>query len=609
MIIDTSKSPYAKVKQNDFAVETTSGIIDQRRRADKDVMVPHVLSIFADKNSFFHEVENFRIAAGEADGDFRGNQYGDGDFYKLLEACVYFGMDVSEFIALIGRAQQSDGYLSTKQIIAEKKGKAARHSNQDDFEEYNFGHMFTSACIHYRKTGDESFLNIAKRTADYLYNRYKLAISEKKAMTAVCPSHYMGLVELYRTTGDKKYLEAADMAIKIRDYVEDGTDDNQDAIKLKEQRKMHGHAVRATYLYAGVADLYLETGDEELKTVLDSCWDNLINTKMYINGGLGALYTGASPFGDLINSKRVHQAFGYEYQLPNITAYNETCGSLGGVFWASRMYAIEPKSEYMDFIERVVYNLAMAAVNTKGDKYFYENMLRRTQTVDYFLMWPRERKDDFKCFCCPTNITRFMAEVPEYAFSVNNDTVYTGLYMGCKTHFELDCGANFDLEEITDYPWSGEIKFKITNWNGVPFRFMARIPGWAGGGYRELDISDPHVEFEMKPMLIRANPKLEENENSVCVQRGPIVYCMEEDSVEGYLLNSGCEFDEYELDVGGERVIALKTRGCKLESTCEGLYEQLKPLKLKETEIRLIPYFSWDNSGFKEMRIWIPYRY
>lgn len=609
MIMDVSASPFAKVTLNRHPVETTNGLIHERRIAARDVMIPHIMSIYADKDSFFHEVENFKIAAGESEGEFRGNVYGDGDFYKLLEGCSYFGIDIEEYASLISRAQEEDGYISTKQIIASRKGQHTRHADQDDFEEYNFGHLFTSACVHYRKTGSETMLNVAKKAADYLCRRYQMAMEQKKAMTAVCPSHYMGLVELYRTTGEEKYLEAARTAIKLRDYVENGTDDNQDEIKLLDQRTMHGHAVRATYLYAGVADLYLETGDERLKTVLDSCFDNLINTKVYVNGGLGAIYTGASPFGDLINSKRIHQAFGYEYQLPNITAYNETCASLGGVFWAARMFAIDKDSRYLDFIERVAYNLAMAAVNVRGDKYFYENMLRRTQTVDYFLMWPRERKDDFKCFCCPTNLSRFMAELPEYAFFVSDDTVYAGLYMGCQTHFRLNNGAEFDLVEKTDYPWNGKVTFEVSNWNGVPFRMMARVPGWAGGGFRELDINNPQIEFDMTPRLMRANPKLEENENSVCVQRGPIVYCMEAEDASGWLLSADCTFEEYDKYIEGERVIALKTKALRLDSVCKGLYEAIHKVTISEQPLELIPYFAWDNSGFQEMRIWIPVRY
>ncbi len=609
MTVDTSRSPYAQTAQLAGPVQTTGGLVHTRRTAARDVMIPHVLSIYADKDSFFHEVENFRIAAGESDGEFRGNVYGDGDFYKLLEGCVCFGMDISEYAALISRAQEADGYISTKQIIASRKGLMQRHTDQDDFEEYNFGHLFTLACVHYRATREETLLNVARKAADYLYNRYLKAINEKKAMTAVCPSHYMGLAELYRTTGEKRYLDALKMAIKLREYVENGTDDNQDAISLRQQRSMHGHAVRATYLYAGVADLYLETGDEELLSVLDSCFENLVNTKMYVTGGLGALYTGASPFGDLINSKRVHQAFGYEYQLPNITAYNETCASIGGVFWAQRMFAIRPDPAYIDFIERVVYNLAFAAVNVKGDKYFYENMLRRTEKVDYFLMWPRERTDSFKCFCCPTNLSRFIAELPHYAFFTSADTLYTGLYMACRTHVELKNGARFDIEETTDYPWDGEIRFSITNWNGVPFRLMARVPGFAGGGYKELTGTNPVLSFDMTPFFVRAHPKLEENESSVCVQRGPIVYCLEDKNVQGVYIPSNARFTERRKSVCGEEVIALETDLYRLSSVSSALYERLGKVGISKETAELIPYFAWDNSGFQEMRVWLPFRY
>ncbi|MBQ3669136.1 MAG: glycoside hydrolase family 127 protein [Clostridia bacterium] len=609
MITDTTLSPYAEATINQNRAYSEGGLIGGRIDAVRNVMIKHILSIFDDKESFFHEVENFRIAAGESEGEFRGNVYGDGDFYKLLEACVFLGVDISRYAALIARAQEKDGYISTKQIIAARKGQMTRHADQDDFEEYNFGHLFTLAAVAYRVTGDQTLLNVAKKAADYLAARYKRALDAGKAMTAVCPSHYMGLAELYRVTREQKYLDALHDAIALRDFVADGTDDNQDAQKLLTQRKMHGHAVRATYLYAGVADLYLETGDKELLTVLDSCFDNLVNTKMYITGGLGALYTGASPFGDLINSKRVHQAFGYEYQLPNITAYNETCASLGGAFWAERMFSIRPDPAYIDFIERIVYNLAFAAMNTRGDKYFYENMLRRTREVDYFLMWPRERTDTFNCFCCPTNLSRFIAELPQCAFFTSFDTLYTGLYMNCQTHIQLKNGASFDITETTDYPWSGDVSFRISNWNGVPYKLLARVPGFAGGGYKELTGETPSVSFDMTPFLVRSHPKLEENESSACVQRGPVIYCLEAESAEGLYIPSNASFTPERRLIGDEDVVTLKTEVWRMSSTSTRLYERLGKVSLKKDTVELIPYFEWDNEGFKEMRIWLPLRY
>ena len=609
MIADTNRSPYARAHMLSAPVEQEGGIVGKRRHSAKTSMIPHLLDIFSDPNSFFHALENFRIAAGESEGEFRGNVYGDGDFYKLLEGMVLFGQDISGYAALIERAQEKDGYISTKQIIASRKGRMVRHADQDDFEEYNFGHLFTLTAAACRMGQGETLLRVSKKAADYLYNRYLKALSDKKAMSAVCPSHYMGLAELYRLTGEEKYLSALKAALELRKYVVGGTDDNQDEIPLLEQREMRGHAVRATYLYAGVADLCLETGDKALEEVLLSCWDDMVDKKMYITGGLGALYTGASPFGDLINAKRVHQAFGYEYQLPNITAYNETCASLGGIMWASRMFQLFPESKYIDFIERAAYNLAFAAVSPDGNKYFYENMLRRTKEVGYFLMWPRERSDTFKCFCCPTNLSRFMAHLPQYAFFCGDDVLYTGLYMPCRAHISLKNGAEFDIEEVTDYPWDGRVSFNISNYNGVPFRLLARVPAFAGGGFRELDISAPELTFDMTPRLIRAHAKLEENESSVCVMRGPIVYCAEEEDLSGLYLPARAEFTEEKVNICGEEVVGLRTVGWRLSSTPGSLYEEVGDAALVPQEIRLIPYFEWDNAGFREMRIWIPVRY
>lgn len=202
-----------------------------------------------------------------------------------------------------------------------------------------------------------------------------------------------------------------------------------------------------------------------------------------------------------------------------------------------------------------------------------------------------------------------MAELPEYAFFVSDDTVYAGLYMACKTHISLKNGAQFDLVEKTDYPWNGKISFSVENWNGVPFRMMARVPGWAGGGFKELDTSKPEIEFDMTPQMLRANPKLEENENSVCIRRGPIVYCMEAEDASGWLMPQDSVFEEYVKDIEGEKVIALKTSALKLDSVCSGLYERIPKVTITKQPLELIPYFAWDNSGFQEMRIWIPVRY
>ncbi len=651
MLIDTGKSNYAKVyglAQPD--VRWHEGFWKDRFDTCADVTIPHVLSIFDDRESFFHQVENFRIAAGLSDGEFRGTPYGDGDFYKLMEGLIYtyavrgdeaVNCQLDGYIALIAKAQQPDGYLSTKQIIGERsQNGVSRHGDENDFEEYNFGHLFTAACVHKRVTGKDTFLAVAAGVARYLQGLYERILREDKAWTAVCPSHYMGLAEMYRTTGDPKYLELAKTAIAIRDRVKHGTDDNQDRIPLREQRAIVGHGVRSTYLYAGVADLYLETGDETLLPVLNACWDNLVNKKLYINCGCGALYTGASPFGDIIGSQRVHQAFGYEYQLPNITAYNETCATIGSVLWADRMFAIDPKAEYLDYIERASYNLVLAAVSLSGNKYFYENMLRREKELDYELVWPLQRESFFQCFCCPTNISRYLTQVSEYAYRLSADAVYTGLYGAGSANIRLKNGAAFTLKQTTEYPWDGAITFTFEDvQRAEPFTLMVRVPGWARRGritagavtipVTESDANtfvavpvtpDPgtavEVYFEMAAFLTRAHAKLEEDENQVCVQRGPLLYCAEQADVPGDTLRdvflfSDARFTAVPYAIDGHIVTALETEAAKMITghDPEALYQPLAVSGIRKIPLRFVPYFAWDNRGFGEMRVWLPVLY
>ena len=397
MLTDTSKSKYAKVTPiGSESMEWTDGFWKDAVDKCTSVTVPHLQNMF-EAEDISHVLENFRICANPDDHrPYDGTVFGDGDFYKWMESAMYAAnankdeklfAKLEEYVQLIAKVQLPDGYISTKQIIDERNGTGGRMKDINEFEVYNMGHLFTAACVYYRITGKDSMLNVAKKAAKWLQGMYLEAKEKDEVQTAVCPSHYMGLIEMYRTTGDTEFLELAKLAVELRDSVKNGLDDNQDRLPLKTHKKIVGHAVRSTYLYAGVADLYAEDGDEEYFEMLKRVWRNMVDKKMYITGGIGAIYNGASPYGYFFEHDLIHQAFGYEYQLPNVTAYNETCASLGLVFWAYRMFLIDPKAEYMDVLERAMLNVNLAAVSLDGQSFFYENVLRRTKKLDYRLIW------------------------------------------------------------------------------------------------------------------------------------------------------------------------------------------------------------------------------
>ena len=639
MITDTSRSPFAKASGiPDADVRWTGGLYKERFDTVAAVTVPHLQRMFEAKD-VSHVVENFRIAAGEAEGEFAGTVFGDGDFYKWFEAAVYTAVRtdnkalltrLEDYIALFARAQQPDGYLSTKQIIGEKQGKGPmRQGDINDFEVYNMGHMFTSACLYFRLTGRDSFLKVAEGAARYLGDMYGEAARTGEVKTAVCPSHYMGLIELYRTTGKREYLELARLAVQLRDSVKNGLDDNQDRLPLKQHRKIVGHAVRANYLYAGLTDLYMEEGDPDYRAVLDSVWNHLVTQKMYITGGCGALYNGASPYGNFFHHQLVHQAYGYEYQLPNVTAYNETCASLGGVFWAWRMFLMEPKAATMDMLERMLLNVNMAGISLDGRKFFYENMLRRARTLSYELLWGQTRTEYITSYCCPPNLARTLAQTAEYAYAVDADGVWTGLYGANAARFRLKNGAEFTLTQETAYPFGSDIRFAVTEWNGVPFELRLRVPDWADGATLEGEALRPGyhavrpdaegfactLRLPFAPRLTVGHDLIEECRNQAAVEIGPLVYCLESAGLpEGtalpdVLLPANPVFNPVETRIDGRTVRACEVTLLRQpvgDEARAALYRPLRETELTPVRARLIPYYAWDNRGWGEMSVWLP---
>lgn len=663
MLTDTRKSPYAKAMPlGSRDVVWTDGFWKDVENATFAATVPELQQMF-DSKDISHVVENFRIAAGEHNGSFDGTVFGDGDFYKWMESAMYDAVKtgnsgllgtLDRYIDLIGRAQQPDGYLSTKQIIGEKESNGVhRMGDINDFEVYNFGHLFTAAALYYRLTGKDNLLKIASKTADYLERMYSEAKKKGEIQTAVCPSHYMGLVELYRATGDRKYLQLAKEAVDLRDSVRQGMDDNQDRIPLRTHRKIIGHAVRANYLYAGVADLYLENGDTDYREVLDSVWKDLLTHKIYITGGCGALYNGASPYGNFMDHQLIHQAYGYAYQLPNVTAYNETCANIGLVMWAYRMFLANPKAEYFDVIERVMLNTNLAAVSLDGLKFFYENMLAREKRLDYQLIWELHRTNYITSYCCPPNLARNLAEATEYAYAVSTDrhgdtpdensgtpVIYIGLYGSSRAAIKLTDGAEFELIQTTQYPYEGAIEFTTGNVTvDAPVILALRIPVWAqhakvtvhtsaGDEVRVLGeeaegtyfyVSLQHIQgssvtLEL-PMEVRytvANDLVEEDQGKAAVERGPLVFCME--TADATEKHSGVDslhelslsfengkgpsgFTEKHIEIDGRDILALEGNMVRNTGTDSGekLYRRVKPVEVSSVPVQLIPYFAWDN--------------
>lgn len=650
MLADTRQSQYAQVyAPGALDVAWTGGFWKDTVDACASNMVPQLQHMF-EAADISHVVENFRICCGDKEGDFDGTVFGDGDFYKWMESELYAAVlekdtsrleQLDAYIDLIARSQQEDGYLSTKQIIETRQGKGkGRLGDINEFEVYNMGHLFTSACLHKRLTGKDNFLDVARKAAAYLQTMYAEGERNGNVQTAVCPSHYMGLIEMYRTTGERQYLDLARKAIELRDTVKNGMDDNQDRIPLKQHRKMIGHAVRATYLYAGVADLYAEDGDEEYLDMMHQVWDNMVNTKIYITGGIGALYNGCSPYGNFFEDQKIHQAFGYEYQLPNITAYNETCASIGLVMWAYRMFLIEPEARYFDIIERVMLNTNLAAVSLDGRKYFYENMLRRARKLEYQLIWPLTRSEYILSYCCPPNLARTIMQSSEYAYAFGKDTIWTGMYGQNEARVNLENGTAYTLVQETGYPYEGHIRFTARDiQHDGACRLALRIPAWAegaaitvGGERRVLTAEEigTYVTVELAsvenmevllelPMSVRytiANGMVEENTYQTAIERGPLVYCVESvDSEAEYLedicLDTDMTFTPTPIEIEGRTIMALETTAnmvCRSDFHRDSLYQTLREVSRRPVKMRWIPYFAWDNREYGEMRIWFPYR-
>jgi len=645
-LVNTQGSGYAKFTGVGLGdVQWTNGFWAERFAVCRDAMLPAIWKTYTSKE-ICYAFQNFRVAAGLDTGRFRGPSFHDGDFYKVLEAvaAMYASTHdpkleawMDDAITVIGKAQKPDGYIYTKNIIEQRKtGEEKMFDDQLSFEAYNFGHLMTAACVHYRATGKKSLLNIANKAADFLIGFYKSATPEQ-ARNAICPSHYMGLTELYRTTGENKYLDLVTHLIDIRGTVE-GTDDNSDRAPFREMNKVAGHAVRANYLFAGVADVYAESGDASLKQTLDRMWDNVVLTKMYVTGACGALYDGVSVDGTSYKPdtvQKVHQSYGRDYQLPNFSAHNETCANIGNVLWNWRMFLLTGESRYMDIVELALYNSVLSGVSMDGLDFFYTNPLAHTTDYPYHLRWEGGRIPYIsKSNCCPPNVVRTIAEIGNYVYVTSGKDVFVNMYGGNALNTTLADGSAFSMEQFTSYPWDGQVKLKIKKASGTRSVHL-RIPGWCSdysiklngrsvetksndaNGYIAIEHNwkaGDEIDFtmEMPATLIESNPLVEETRNRIAVKRGPVVYCLEaadlkDVDVFDVAIPSNINLKPVAKQIDEGNVMALHGEAFYLDKNTwnRTLYKPVNT-SLKPVNITLIPYYAWANRGNHNMAVWLP---
>jgi DUF1680 family protein len=623
----------------------TTGFWAERFATCRDTTIPALGAIMegTEHSQFLH---NFRIAAGLEAGKHRGPPWNDGDFYKWLEAAsVVYALtkdpalekQLDAAIAVVAKAQRADGYLHTPVLIANRNGDATVKPFRDrlNFEMYNFGHLFTAACAHHQATGKKSLLAIAENAADFLHTAFENPTPEL-ARNSVCPAHYMGTVELYRATRNKKYLALAVKFLDLRDRAPAGTDDDQDRVPFRKQTEAVGHAVRANYLYAGAADVFAETGDETLLEPLKKIWTSAVTRKMSVTGACGALYDGASPDGAKEQKQiaRVHQSYGRDYQLPNGTAHNETCAAIGNILWNWRMLQITGDAKYTDVMELTLTNALLAGISLDGKRFFYTNTLRQLDTMPAALRWSHTREAWISCFCCPPNVARTIARAHTYAYGRSDRGLWVHLFGASALDTTLADGRRVKLKQETDYPWGGRVKIALETAPEGEFSLFVRVPGWApratlavngtpveapAGRYAEIRRSwkrgdAVELVLPMNARLVEAHPLVEEARNQVAVVRGPLVYSLESPdlpkgaTVMTVALPRAAKFaPRFEQTLlGGVTVLEGRAEVASEEPWGNELYREFKPAAPRTIEIKLIPYFAWGNRGKSEMTVWIP---
>ena len=621
------------------AVKVTPGTFwGQRLEASRRVTVPLAFSK-CESEGRYRNFENAAAHLADPSKVFKVNGVGysfdDTDPYKTLEGAAYILQTYPDkqleaycdsVIDIIGKAQEPDGYLYT-----------ARTQNPDDphhwagdrrwvkeedlsHELYNLGHMVEGAVAYWQATGKRKFLDIACRYADVACKE----VGPNAGQMCVVPGHQiaeMAMARLYLATGEKRYLDFAKFLLDYRGKTQIKNDYSQSHKPVVEQDEAVGHAVRAAYMYAGMADVAALTGDESYIKAIDNIWDNIVGKKLYITGGIGATSNG--------------EAFGKNYELPNMSAYCETCAAIGNVYVNYRLFLLHGESKYYDVLERTLYNGLISGVSLDGGNFFYPNPLES--------MGQHQRQAWFGCACCPSNICRFIPSLPGYVYAVKDHALYVNLFMS-NTVTQKVAGKSVTLSQKTNYPWDGDIEITIGKTAlKEEMTLQIRIPGWVRGkvvpsdlytysdnkrlGYtvsvngnvvQAIDLERGYfsitrkwkkgdkiqIHFDMQPRIVRANNKVEADRGMVAIERGPLVYCAEHPDnsfdIMGVLMNQEPQFTLGKSEIAGTPVVTLTTDAQTLSFDKQGR------LHTADQRLTLIPYYAWCHRGSGKMRVWMP---
>jgi DUF1680 family protein len=630
-ILYLDKSPYAKLRNIPVhAVTITSGFWGARREINVQKSIPSMEKLLEANG----RMTNFLRLVGKSSEPQKGPVYSDSDIYKWVEA-VGFALQSGDIPGLreqtdkiirdVVAVQESNGYLNTYYVEGKAKDRMLPEIQRWGHELYNIGHLIQGAIAYYRGTGERTLLDAGLRFVnDFLQPNFGPG-SDKKPIFSGHPEMEMALIELYRTTGDKRHLELAEYILRGDDRIHEPKHAyvyHFCGIPFTSRTHLEGHAVRAMYACCGATDYYMETGDATYWKTLMTLWEDLVADQMYVTGGVGARSQG--------------EAFGDSYELPNATAYGESCAAIGNMMWNWRMLAATGEAKYADVIERALYNGINSGMSLDGTLYCYRNPLGFDPSSG-----DQIRNPWYDTTCCPPNLERTFASLPGYFYSTSKDGLFVHLYDNSVLDWHLQDGTGLKVTQKTKYPWDGTVSISVAPAKPTDFTFYVRVPGWSNstrvtvngkeisgastGQYLAIrrnwsggDVVE--LKFNMAPQVLEANRRVVEDYGRVAVQRGPIVYCLEQlDQSEGVQLfdvsfdlrqKTAGEFrEEFQADLLGG-IVVLKHPGALEEKSgdANGLYRTYssKIGKMREIELKFIPYYAWANRSATQMQVWTP---